>query len=53
MLNLNAASCVSGGLSFSHRNRNEDTGNPSNKPIPVIEVPSTGVQQNDDVYVTR
>ena len=54
MLNLNSLDTVpgaSGQLSFSFRGA--DSGNPSNKPIPVIEVPSTSAARTAEVYHTR
>ncbi|GLY69295.1 ABC transporter substrate-binding protein [Amycolatopsis taiwanensis] len=54
MLNLNSLDEVPGAagqLSFSFRA--ENSGNPSNKPIPVIEVPSTAAVQTAEVYHTK
>lgn len=53
-LNLNGQNAVPGAagqLSFS--SRGADSGNPSNKPIPVIEVPSAAAAQTPEVYHTR
>lgn len=54
MLNLNNLDTVpgaSGQLSFSFRGAN--SGNPSNKPVPVIEVPSDAAEQTAEVHHTR
>ncbi|WP_280382996.1 ABC transporter substrate-binding protein [Nocardia wallacei] len=54
MLNLNSLDEVpgaSGQLSFSFRGA--DSGNPSNKPVPVIEVPSAAVAQTAEVHHTK
>jgi ABC-type branched-subunit amino acid transport system substrate-binding protein len=54
MLNLNSLDEVpgaSGKLSFSYRGA--DSGNPSNKPVPVIEVPSSAEEQTAEVHLTR
>lgn len=54
MLNLNSLDAVpgaSGQMSFSYRGA--DSGNPSDKPIPVIEVPSTAAAQTSEVYLTK
>ncbi|MGH3758376.1 ABC transporter substrate-binding protein [Actinophytocola sp.] len=54
MLNLNNLDEVpgaSGQLSFSYRGA--DSGNPSNKPVPVIEVPSSAAEQTAEVHITR
>jgi len=53
VLNLNSLDEVpgaSGQLSFSFRGT--ASGNPGNKPIPVIEVPSTATEQTPEVYHT-
>ena len=49
--NLNAVPGASGQMSFSYRAA--DSGNPSNKPIPVIEVPSSAEVQTSEVYLTK
>lgn len=54
MLNLNNLDLVPGAageLSFSYRA--ENSGNPSNKPLPVIEVPSAVAAQTAEVYHTK
>ncbi|WP_024799404.1 ABC transporter substrate-binding protein [Nocardia sp. BMG51109] len=54
LLNLNIQNKVpaaSGDLEFSFRGA--DSGNPSNKPIPVIEVPSNAPAQTIDVHYTK
>jgi hypothetical protein len=54
LLNLNSLNEVhgaSGQLSFS--SRGADSGNPSNKPVPVIEIPSVAVAQTPEVHHTR
>ncbi|MFE0022469.1 hypothetical protein [Amycolatopsis sp. NPDC059021] len=54
MLNLNSLDEVpgaSGQLSFSYRAA--ESGNPSRKPIPVIEVPSAAAAQTAEVYHTK
>ncbi|GAA4526412.1 ABC transporter substrate-binding protein [Amycolatopsis samaneae] len=54
MLNLNSLDEVpgaSGQLSFSFRGA--ESGNPGNKPIPVIEVPSAAAAQTAEVYHTK
>jgi hypothetical protein len=54
MLNLNGLNEVpgaSGQLRFSSRGAN--SGNPSNKPVPVIEIPSAAVAQTPEVHHTK
>jgi hypothetical protein len=53
LLNLNSLDEVPGAagqLSFSFRGA--ESGNPCNKPVPVIEVPSTAQEQTPEVYIT-
>lgn len=54
LLNLNGLHEVpgaSGQLSFSYRGA--DSGNPSQKPIPVIEIPSAATAQTTEVFHTK
>lgn len=54
LLNLNGLDEVPGAagqLSFSYRGA--DSGNPSNKPVPVIEVPSSAAARTPEVHHTR
>lgn len=54
MLNLNTLDEVSGAagqLSFSYRG--DASGNPGNKPLPVIEIPSAAAAQTAEVYHTK
>ncbi|MGM7643685.1 ABC transporter substrate-binding protein [Nocardia sp. JW2] len=54
MLNLNSLDEVPGAggqLSFSYRG--ENSGNPSNKPVPVIEVPSAAIANTAEVHHTQ
>ncbi|MGY0499972.1 ABC transporter substrate-binding protein [Nocardia sp. FBN12] len=54
MLNLNSLDEVPGAggqLSFSYRG--ENSGNPSNKPVPVIEIPSAAIANTAEVHRTK
>lgn len=54
MLNLNSLDQVPGAagqLSFSFRGK--ESGNPSNKPVPVIEIPSAAAAQTPEVHHTK